>query len=386
MRRFAFAALFAVLAAHVVLTLGLVTVSTGVTDVLYLVVEAGAVLLTAARAIAVKRNRFAWALIALGLAFWTVGDLSWTLWFNDMEVAPYPNVADAFYLGMYALLYVALALLLRDRIRPFPAWLTIEGVLAGLALAAVAAGTVFEPVRAATEGSTAVVATTLAYLVCDLLLLVMVLVSFAVTGAAPWVLVVVSRVRAHRVRTSGLILHFPGVDGGVRSRSLARQPVAGRVRGDRACGVAAHRDAHALPHVGWSMGAVPLLASTVAIAMLLDAALTGGSLTVVLAAGGAVRRNRPLGAHVRRELCALPQRPPRGAHRQTDQPAEPACAFAGPRGRLPLAPPSQPCVLRPRRLQGLQRRLRPPGRRRAARSPRTRARDCRRTRLPPRRA
>ena len=40
-----------------------------------------------------------------------------------MEVAPYPNVADAFYLGMYALLYVALALLLRDRIRPFPAWL-----------------------------------------------------------------------------------------------------------------------------------------------------------------------------------------------------------------------------------------------------------------------
>ena len=37
-----------------------------------------------------------------------------------MEVAPYPNVADAFYLGMYVLLYAALALLLRDRIRPFP--------------------------------------------------------------------------------------------------------------------------------------------------------------------------------------------------------------------------------------------------------------------------
>ena len=86
---------------------------------------------------------------------------------------------------MYALLYVALALLLRDRIRPFPAWLTIDGVLAGLTLAAVAAGTVFEPVRAATEGSTAVVATTLAYLVCDLLLLVMVLVSFAATAWRP---------------------------------------------------------------------------------------------------------------------------------------------------------------------------------------------------------
>ena len=87
-RPFAFAALFAVLAAHVVFTLGLVTVSTGVTDVLYLVVEVGAVLLTAARAVAVKRNRLAWALIAVGLAWWTVGDLCWTLSFNAMEVAP----------------------------------------------------------------------------------------------------------------------------------------------------------------------------------------------------------------------------------------------------------------------------------------------------------
>ena len=62
-------------------------------------------------------------------------------------------MADAFYIGQYLLLYVALAMLLRDRVRPFPAWLAIDGVLAGLTLAALAAGTVFDPVRDATRAA-----------------------------------------------------------------------------------------------------------------------------------------------------------------------------------------------------------------------------------------
>ena len=246
-----------------------------------------------------------------------------------MEVAPYPNVADAFYLGMYVLLYAALALLLRDRIRPFPAWLTIDGVLAGLTLAAVAAGTVFDAVRAATEGSTAVVATTLAYLVCDLLLLVMVLVSFAATAWRPRALLVAARRRARRVRTRGLVLHLPGVDGRLRGRQLARQPVAGRVRRDRARGLAAHRAARRRPHVGWSMGAVPLLAAR-------DRDRHAAARRAHRrrhAHGrarrrGAVRRHRPRGADAARELRAPAQRAPRGAHRQADRPAEPARARA----------------------------------------------------------
>ena len=258
-RRCAFAALFLVLAAHVVFTVGLLSVPTGLTDVLYLAVEAGAVLLTAARAIAVKRNRLAWALIALGLACWTVGDLCWTLWFNAMEVAPYPNVSDAFYLGMYVLLYAALALLMRDRIRPFPAWLTIDGVLAGLTLAAVAAGTVFDPVRAATEGSAAVVATTLAYLVCDLLLIVMVLVSFAATALAPRPVVVAARRRPGGVRARGHVLHLPGVRP-APTRPAAGSTTCGRSRSPRSRsppGSARRRPSR--PHVGWSMGMLPLV-------------------------------------------------------------------------------------------------------------------------------
>jgi diguanylate cyclase (GGDEF)-like protein len=283
-RRVAFAALFAVLAAHVVLTVGLITVPTAVTDVLYLIVEGGAVLLTAARAIAVKRNRLAWALIAVGLALWTIGDLCWTLWYNAMEVAPYPNVADAFYLGMYIVLYGALALLMRDRIRPFPAWLTFDGILAGLTLAALAAGTVFDPVRAATEGSPAVVATTLAYLVCDLLLLVMVIVAFAATAWRPG--------RSWWLLGSGLVacamadsfFVFQESTGAYEAGSWLDNlwPVA-----LAAIALAAWRRT-ARPsrvHVGWSMGLLPLLAGVTAIVALVHAALTHGSvLTVVLAA------------------------------------------------------------------------------------------------------
>ncbi len=283
-RRCAFAALFLVLAAHVMFTVGLISVPTGLTDVLYLAVEAGAVLLTAARAIAVKRNRLAWALIALGLAFWTIGDLCWTLWFNAMEVAPYPNLSDAFYLGMYVLLYAALALLLRDRIRPFPAWLTIDGVLAGLTLAAVAAGTVFGPVREATEGSAAVVATTLAYLVCDLLLIIMVLVSFAATAWRPG--------RSWWLLGGGLAVCALADTFFIFQESTGAYEAGGWIDNLWPAAVAAialaawQRTARPTrPHVGWSMGLLPMFAGATAIVTLVHAALTHGSvLTVVLAA------------------------------------------------------------------------------------------------------
>ena len=81
------------------------------------------------------------------------------------------------------MLYVALALLLRDRLRPFPAWLTIDGVLAGLRSPRSPRAR-FRAVRDATEAYR-VVATTLAYLVCDLLMLVLVLVTFAATAWGP---------------------------------------------------------------------------------------------------------------------------------------------------------------------------------------------------------
>src|SRR4051794_36586909 len=118
-RTLAFTAMLAALLAHVACSLHVVVAPETVTDVLYSAIEWGAVALVAARVIAVRRNRAGWALIGLGVAMWSAGDLCWTLWLNALETAPYPNVSDLFYLGMYVCLYAGLALLLRDRIRPF---------------------------------------------------------------------------------------------------------------------------------------------------------------------------------------------------------------------------------------------------------------------------
>ena len=156
-----------------------------VADWLYTLVELGALGLAGWRAVAVRRDRLGWALMALGLALWTAGDLCWTLWLDHVENPPFPSVADGLYVGLYLAFYGGIAALLRNRIRPWPAWLVIDGLMAGLTLAALTAGVIFAPIRAATQGSTAVIVTTLVYPVFDLLLLVLVLVTFAACGWRP---------------------------------------------------------------------------------------------------------------------------------------------------------------------------------------------------------
>jgi diguanylate cyclase (GGDEF)-like protein len=157
-------------------------------------------------------------------------------------------------------------------------------MLAGLTLAALAAGTVFDPVRAATDGSTAVVATTLAYLVCDLLLLVMVLVSFAASAWRPgrsWWLLGAGLVTCAFADSFFIFMESTGAyeAGGwidnLWPAALAAIALAAWQRTARP----------SQPHIGWTMGMLPLVASAVAIVTLVHAALSHGSaLTVVLAA------------------------------------------------------------------------------------------------------
>src|SRR3954447_5064258 len=103
-RRVAFLALFSALAVHVLL--GFVAVAAPLEHAVHLAVQLGSFALVAARVIVSRRNRAAWGLIALGLALWALGNL----------------VGPGVYLGTFLAGYVALALLLKDRVRPFPAW------------------------------------------------------------------------------------------------------------------------------------------------------------------------------------------------------------------------------------------------------------------------
>jgi two-component system cell cycle response regulator len=125
-----------------------------------------------------RRERGAWTLIGVGLLLWSAGDLWWTLWLTDLENPPYPSVADALYLGSYIAIYAGLLVLLRARLRPIRPAQWLDGAVGGLAAAAVVAALVFPALAGITEGSTIDVAFNLAYPVCDVLLLTLIVMAF----------------------------------------------------------------------------------------------------------------------------------------------------------------------------------------------------------------
>jgi len=125
-----------------------------------------------------RRERGAWALIGAGLLLWSGGDLVWTLWLNNLEDPPYPSVADGLYLGSYAAIYTGLLLLLRARLRTVRPAQWLDGAVGGLAAAAVVAALVFPALAGITKGDTLDVAFNLAYPVCDVLQLTLIVMAF----------------------------------------------------------------------------------------------------------------------------------------------------------------------------------------------------------------
>ena len=139
-----------------------------------------------ARAVRVREERAAWALIAFGLAAWSAADLYYELVLSKLEEPPYPSIADAGWLVFYPACWVAVVLLMRRRIREFHASLWLDGIVAALGVAAVTAALVLPPILAmSVEGDPAAVAVNLAYPVGDVLLLVLLVGALALTGWRP---------------------------------------------------------------------------------------------------------------------------------------------------------------------------------------------------------
>jgi two-component system cell cycle response regulator len=135
-----------------------------------------------ARALLVRVERLPWLVLSAALFLWTIGDLYYYFFLSGSENVPIPSVADPFYLAFYPVSYVALALLLRRRMRRFQGNLWLDGLIAALAVAALGAAVVFDEVLHTTGGSALVVATNLAYPLADLLLLSLIVAMFALTG------------------------------------------------------------------------------------------------------------------------------------------------------------------------------------------------------------
>jgi diguanylate cyclase (GGDEF)-like protein len=145
----------------------------------------GSALACVLRAVLVPEERLAWAVMALGLASWTGGELYWTLVLSDLDSPPYPSPGDALYLGLYPCAYVTLVLLIRARVTKITPSQWLDGAIGGVAIAAVAASAALGTIVDTTEGELATVATNLAYPLGDLLLLSLVIGVIGVCGWRP---------------------------------------------------------------------------------------------------------------------------------------------------------------------------------------------------------
>ena len=134
------------------------------------------------RAIRVAESRTAWTVIAVGISLYGAGNLVWSLWLEHVANPPIPSICDALWLSLYPASYLGVAMLARRHWRGIPAGVWLDGIVAGLAIAAVGAAVVFGPVLADAAGSAAAVATNLAYPIADLLLAALVVGVLSLRG------------------------------------------------------------------------------------------------------------------------------------------------------------------------------------------------------------
>ena len=170
---------------HALFGLGGHGIDSFVKDGVYTAVEFLAVFVCAAGALRRRENRLAWILLSVGLLAWTAGDLTWTVWLGDSANPPTPSVADGLYLAMYPVLYVAVMMLLRSRLRREGAAQWLDGAVVALAIAAAGAELVLPILLKTNSGHFLSDAVALAYPIGDLVLLAVVVVAFSLAGWRP---------------------------------------------------------------------------------------------------------------------------------------------------------------------------------------------------------
>jgi two-component system, cell cycle response regulator len=149
----------------------------------HLVVDFGAGLLCAAAALRHRgSDRTGWLLVAAGIVAWAAGDVYWTTVLLDEDALPVPSPSDVGYLLFPLLAFAGLARVLGSRIAGAPKRLWVEGVIAALATAAVAAALLVPSVVDLIGGDWKSVATNAAYPLSDMILLGLVVGAMAVRG------------------------------------------------------------------------------------------------------------------------------------------------------------------------------------------------------------
>ncbi len=141
-----------------------------------------------------RSDRIVWLAVGLAISAWAAGDIYYTFWLENRAEIPFPSFADAGYLLFYPPVYVALVVLFHKDVRGIVPSLWLDGVIAALTTAALAASVVYELVLRSLGGeqlSRSAVMTNLAYPFADMLLLAIVVGAVALAGwrvSLRWVL------------------------------------------------------------------------------------------------------------------------------------------------------------------------------------------------------
>jgi diguanylate cyclase (GGDEF)-like protein len=167
-------------------------------DGVYNALMFGAAFAVIARGITVKAQRAAWLAMGAGLLCWSLGELYFTLFLEGLGQAVAVSgitPADVLYLAMYPCMYVALTLLVGAHLHELRISMWLDGLIAGLAAATLAAAVVLPPIVNSATGDVASVTVALAYPIGDILLLVFTIGALGVTGWRPgrvWLLIAAS--------------------------------------------------------------------------------------------------------------------------------------------------------------------------------------------------
>jgi diguanylate cyclase len=170
--------------------------------VLYNAVFAFGAIVCVAAALRARADRLAWWSLALALALNVIGNVVYTVVIARMENEPFPSIADAFYLAYYLPLYVALISLIKARVTRFHASMWLDGIVGALGAGAVAVAVLLGPALEMTEGGPAVVATSLAYPIADVVLLALLAAVGAILG--------VRRDRTLLLLAAGIVANLTG--------------------------------------------------------------------------------------------------------------------------------------------------------------------------------
>ncbi|MGH8869828.1 MAG: putative bifunctional diguanylate cyclase/phosphodiesterase [Actinomycetes bacterium] len=135
------------------------------------------------RAWMIPRARAGWLALGVGMFLYASGGVYFSLITQLMHEPPYPSPADGLWLSFYPCAFVAIVLFVRHAEPRFQASMWLDGLIAGLGGAGIAAAIAFGRIAdGAAAGSFAAVATNLAYPVGDLILLLLVLGALALLG------------------------------------------------------------------------------------------------------------------------------------------------------------------------------------------------------------